>query len=295
MKTPTLRRTAAAPPPSPVWSGPATITVAGASGGSGTSTLCALLAFGVTASTGTAEPLVAIVDDAHGAVSPWPDLISPGLDPKLGHEGAHALLDFVAPDDGFPRSMLLRCSHAVRGLGGVAVLTATIRSSSTPPVPIARNAFTVVIRDGAREPDLARAVTLRQQQSDFVLVMSGDADGIAAGIAATRAWAAAGLAPNRIRPVVVNRTPGGLSPRAKARLALLDANAEQVTVVPFDPAISRRGLAEALASGAIGAPTRIAVHRILSALSVTVHAPAEMLGLHELPFFPVPLPERTLR
>ena len=237
---------------------------------------------------------MAIVDEAHGAVSPWPDLISPGLDPKLGHEGAHALRDFVPPDDGFPRSMLLRCSYAVRGLESVAVLTATIRSSSALPVPIAPNAFPVVIRDGAREPNRARAAGICQQRSDLVLAMSGEADGISAGIAAIRAWAAAGLTTNRIRPVVVSRTPGGLAPRARARLTLLDATAHPVTVVPFDPALSRRGLAEALACGGVSAPTRMAVHRLLVGLTPHVQEPAQMTGL-VAPVFDASLPERTSR
>lgn len=274
----------------PGWFGPSAIAVSGASGGAGASTLCALLAAAAAELTGTSERRAAIVDTADRSRSPWPDWLSPRLDPALGEEGLIALDAFRPPRIGYPRSLVMRSAGAIRGLHGVAVLTGAERALASADCANLTRGFAVSVQDLGAQPNESMASRFRDDAGGLLLAIAGTADGVAAGIRATRAWAAYGLPPGRIRPVVIAGGAGGLSPRARARLALLDTNTQPVAIVPFDPAISRRGLSEALACGAVGAPTRIAVRRIVAGLCAASPAVSRDGAADELALFEIPAP-----
>ncbi|MGQ0631954.1 MAG: hypothetical protein ACT4P1_13025 [Sporichthyaceae bacterium] len=287
MRTLTMRRPVHLTPVPGGWPGPSVIAVTGASGGAGASTLCALLAGALADQVNMTERRTAVLDSAQGS-SPWPDWLNPGSDPALGDEGLQIAELCGPPRAPFPRSLVLRCASAIRGLDGVAVLTYTAPGDSPPGPERVMGSFAVTVQDLPPLPSEELAARFRDAPGGLLLAVAGTADGVAGGLRATRAWALAGLPPSRIRPVVVAGAAGGLSPRARSRLALLDANTLPVSIVPFDPAISRRGLSEALASGAIGAPTRIAVRRVLASLTApqTAEVPAPRRGdlaLFELP------------
>lgn len=272
------------------WTGPGVIPILGASGGAGTSTLCALLAGSIAESIGSRERRTLVVDAVGSPGSPWPDWVAPGIDPALGEEGIECLSSFRPPPAGFPGSMLRRCGAAVRGLDGTLVLTSLQGGGPTSrDLSSLTDAFTVSLIDLPATIYPSLAAQLRDLPGGILLAIGGTADGIGAGLRSARRWAALGLPPSRIRPVVIANGAGALPPRARARLALLDSNTQPVVVVPFDPAIARRGLAEALACGAIGAPTRIAIRRIAVALA---DRPAPTpAGTDDLALFQLPLPD----
>lgn len=301
MRTITTRWHAAKGTPATGWSGPRAIGVAGASGGAGASTLCALIAGALAELIGAGDRRIGLLDASGGTDSPWSDWVSPDLDPGLGQEGLQALDDVRAPRSGYPRASLLRCAGAARGLDGVAVLTRGEGGGPPPQVDSFTSAFSVSVLDLPQRPTPDLAARHRDASGGLVLAVGGTADGIAAGIRSVRTWAAMGLPPSRIRPVVISSGAGSLPPRARARLALLDSNTAPITVVPFDPAIARRGLAEALAGAAIGAPTRIAIGRLLSSFASPAATPATgggrdalaLFGVSATPVVPAPRPVVT--
>jgi MinD-like ATPase involved in chromosome partitioning or flagellar assembly len=242
------------------------IPVIAASGGAGASTLCALLAGTVAKTIDAGSRVVGVLDQGGGARSPWSSWACSGIDPELGDAGTETLDE---PDlfGCFSGEEVRRVSRAIRGLDGVAVLT-----SAQPDMARARvvvesisGPFDVVVLDlgSTRYGDQADPLHGR----DTVLVaVAGTVDGIGAALRYINVQKALGRPVQRIKPVVVN-PPGGETRRGKALLSLLDPEVQEAHHIPHDPAIARRGLAEALAGGAVSLTTMRALHGLASSLT----------------------------
>lgn len=283
MRTPLARRFSPVPHDVPAeagWTGPTLVPVLAASGGAGASTLCALLAGALAELSSGAGRGVSILDGASGQCSPWRDWIAPGLDTALGGEGSEALRVLTPSATGYPRPVALRAAAAVRGLEGVAIIAPRQPDTVAADLDLEASAapFLASVLDLPLPRCAASAGWLRSHAGSILLAVSGTADGIAAGVRAVHGWDAHGLPPRLVRPVVIAAAPGPVSPRARARLALLDSHTQPVHVIPFDASIARRGLAEALAGGAVGAPTRLAVRRLAHALITPTVPTADRTG-----------------
>jgi hypothetical protein len=153
-------------------------------------------------------------------------------------------------------------------LEGVAILTA--REFEPREIQFDFEAvaevFDVAFIDLPFQPQAEQAGRLATERRSVLLVIDGSADGLAAGLAAVRAWKALGVAPRQIFPVVVEQ-PGGISRRGTARLALLDRHLQPVHTIPHDRVIARLGLAEALASRAVHWSTTQAIREVLSVMA----------------------------
>lgn len=205
---------------------PPVITVIGASGGAGASTLCALLAHTLSASRVGEESAVAVLDTSTSGL-PW-----------LGWSYDDVLL---------------------HGLPGVELYTAM---EQQPP----DGQFVVRIVDQTADPTPAMVERMCRHPDAVLLAIRGSADGIVAAAHAIEHLEARGFPRRHLRPVVIATAPGALPPRVRSRLALLAAGPYPAAVVPFDPSISRRGLTEALDAGAVHKATGLAVHHLLHSL-----------------------------
>jgi hypothetical protein len=209
--------------------------VLGASGGAGASTLCALVATAL----GTMADRPITVLDLGGTGTTW--------------------LDWTTTPSGCSATAV-----AAGELAGTPVVT--VAAGGVDQIH-ATDASAVTIVDVGVTPSVLAACSLRELDAQVLLVVRGTVDGIAAAQRAIHGWDAAGLPPPRLRPVVVVSAPGDLPPRARARLTLLDSDTHPVLTIPFDRAIHRRGLAEALASRTVSNLTSTATTRLLRSLT----------------------------
>lgn len=220
------------------WTGARSIPVFGASGGAGASTLCALLA-GAIAERCQAPDRSVLVVDGKGDASPWASWLCRGLDTAA---------DTGRPDRG----------GVIRGLDGVAVIP------NAQPLGFAIDDYPVGVLDLPLRSGAPWGV-----DGQALLAVLGTADGIAAAVRAVNVLTGLGMAAGRIQPVLVEPF-GGATRRTAGLLSLMNPDVPAPLRVPHEPAISRRGLAEAIACGAIRTPTV----RAIRALAAHLDTPA---------------------